>query len=79
MVDHAILELFARTEGEPRTTPEVATEIGISKPATWKRLTDLYEAGLLEKHPSSGLQSDAWSLSEEGRAALEGEADAERP
>lgn len=79
MADHAILEMFARTEGEPRTTPEVATELGISKPATWKRLTDLYEEGLLEKHPSSGLKTDAWSLSDEGRAALEGEAGAERP
>lgn len=78
MADHPILELFARTEGEPRTTPEVATELGISKPATWKRLTDLYEEGLLEKHPASGLQSDAWSLSDEGRAALEGEAGAEQ-
>lgn len=78
MADHVILESFARVEGEPRTTPEVAAELGISKPATWKRLTDLYQAGLLEKHPSSGLQSDTWSLSDEGRAALEAEAGADR-
>lgn len=78
MATQAILELFARTEGEPRTTPEMATELGISKPATWKRLTDLYEEGLLEKHPSSGLQSDAWSLSDAGLAALEDEAGAEQ-
>lgn len=78
MAEHAILELFARVDREPLTTPEVAAELGISKPATWKRLTDLYQAGLLEKHPSRGLQIDAWSLSDEGRAALEAEAGADR-
>lgn len=71
MSTHTILELFAATEGEPRSTPEVATQLGISKPATWKRLSDLHEEGLLEKHPGSGLQSDAWSLSEAGAAAVE--------
>jgi DNA-binding IclR family transcriptional regulator len=77
MSDQAVLELFARTDGEPRTTPEVAAQLGISKPATWKRLTDLYEEGLLEKQPSSGLQSDAWSLSDAGEAALEGDSKAD--
>lgn len=73
MSDQAVLELFARTDGEPRSTPEVAAQLGISKPATWKRLTDLYEEGLLEKQPSSGLQSDAWTLSDAGRSAIEGD------
>lgn len=72
MSNQEILELFAATDGEPRSTPEVATQLGISKPATWKRLSDLHEEGLLEKHPGSGLQSDAWSLSEAGEAAAEG-------
>lgn len=75
MSNQDILELFARSDGDPRTTPEVATQLGISKPATWKRLTDLHEEGLVEKHPGSGLQSDAWSLSEEGRSVAEGESD----
>lgn len=78
MSDREILELFAQTDGEPRTTPEVAAQLGISKPATWRRLTDLYEAGLLEKHPSRGLRSEAWSLSDMGQSDLEddsGEAD----
>lgn len=78
MSDQDILELFARTDGEPRSTPEVATQLGISKPATWKRLSDLHEEGLLEKHPSSGLQSDGWSLSDAGRAAVEGEPEADQ-
>lgn len=74
MSNQEILELFAATDGEPRSTPEVATQLGISKPATWKRLSDLHKEGLLEKHPGSGLQSDAWSLSEAGEAAAEGAA-----
>ncbi|MFB6354131.1 MAG: winged helix-turn-helix transcriptional regulator [Halobacteriales archaeon] len=74
-MDEEILELFGEVADEERTTPEVATQLGISKPATWKRLSDLYERGLLEKHPGSGLRSDTWSLSEEGRASLEDEAD----
>lgn len=77
MSNQDILELFAETDGEPRTTPEVAAQLGISKPATWKRLSDLHEEGLLEKHAGSGLQSDAWSLSEAGRAAVEGEPEAD--
>lgn len=71
MSDEDVLELFSRSEDTERTTPEVATQLGISKPATWKRLTDLYDRGLLEKHPASGLRSEAWSLSEEGRAYLD--------
>lgn len=71
MSDDEILELLAHSEEPQRTTPEVATQLGISKPATWKRLSDLYDRGLLEKHPSSGLRTAAWSLSEAGRAAVE--------
>ncbi len=73
MSNQAILELFAGSDGEPRTTPEVAAQLGISKPATWKRLSDLHDEGLLEKHPGSGLKSDAWSLSDAGREAAEAE------
>lgn len=72
-MDEDILELFSRSDATERTTPEVATQLDISKPATWKRLTDLYERGLLEKHPGSGLRSEAWSLSDEGRAYIEDE------
>lgn len=72
MTEEAILELFSEVD-EPRTTPEVAERLGISKPATWKRLSDLSDRGLLEKHPSRGFRGDAWSISDEGRAALEGE------
>lgn len=77
MSDEEILELFSRSEDTERSTPEVATQLGISKPATWKRLTDLHERGLLEKHPSSELRGEAWSLSDDGRAFLEGEVEAE--
>lgn len=70
MSNEAILEYLARRDSEPRTTPEVATELGISKPATWKRLSDLHDEGLIEKHHGSELQSDAWSLSEAGRTAV---------
>ena len=73
MDDDEILTLFGQSEETERTTPEVATQLGISKPATWRRLADLYERGLLDKHPSSGLRSEAWSLSDDGRAFLEGE------
>lgn len=79
MDDDEILELFSQVEDDERSTPEVATQLGISKPATWKRLTDLYERDLLEKHPSEGLRSAAWSLSEEGRTYLEGELEADEP
>lgn len=79
MSDDEILELFGRSEATQRTTPEVATQLGISKPATWKRLSDLYDQGLLEKHPSSGLRSETWSLSEEGRAVIEEQLDADGP
>lgn len=72
MSDQEILELFSQVE-EPRTTPEVANRLDISKPATWKRLSDLYERGLLVKHASSGLHGEAWSLSEDGRAHLDEE------
>lgn len=75
MSPQEILELFAAADEEPRTTPEVAAQLGISKPATWKRLSDLHDEGLLEKHSGRGLQSDAWSLSEAGRAAVEGAAE----
>jgi DNA-binding IclR family transcriptional regulator len=78
MSDDEILELFSRSEEPRRTTPEVATQLGISKPATWKRLSDLYDRGLLVKHPAEGLRSAAWSLSDEGRAALDEEPAAER-
>lgn len=77
MSDETILELFSRSEDTQRSTPEVATQLGISKPATWMRLSDLYERGLLEKHPSSGLRSETWSLSEEGRAYLDEEIEAD--
>ena len=77
MDDQSILELFARSDGEPRSTPEVAAQLGISKPATWKRLSDLYQEGLLEKHPASGLQSDAWTLSEAGEDAVEATVEAD--
>lgn len=73
MDDDEILELFGQSEDTGRTTPEVANQLGISKPATWKRLSDLYDRGLLDKHPSSGLRSEAWSLSDDGRAYLDGE------
>lgn len=73
MDDVDILELFGQVEDEERTTPEVAAQLGISKPATWKRLSDLYERDLLEKHTGSELRTDAWSLSDEGRQFLEGE------
>lgn len=78
MTDDEILELFSRSDEPRRTTPEVATQLGISKPATWKRLSDLYDHGLLEKHPSEGLRSASWSLSDEGRAAVDEGASAER-
>ena len=77
MDDEAILELFGESAETERTTPEVATQLGISKPATWRRLSSLRERGLLEKHPSSGLRPETWSLSDEGRAHLEGELAAE--
>lgn len=77
MDDQSILELFARSDGEPRSTPEVAAQLGISKPATWKRLSDLYDEGLLVKHAGTGLQSDAWSLSEAGEDALEATVEAD--
>jgi len=77
MSNQDILEFLARTDGEPLTTPEVATHLGISKPATWKRLTDLHEEELIEKHGGSGLQSDAWSLSDAGRAAVDGDIEAD--
>lgn len=70
-MDEDILPLFAEVADDERTTPEVATQLGISKPATWKRFSGLYERGLLEKHPGCGLRSDAWSLSEEGQALRE--------
>lgn len=72
MSDRAILELFNSVD-EPRTTPQVANELGISKPATWKRLTNLRERGLIEKHASSGFRGESWSLSDEGREFLEDE------
>ncbi|MFB6360384.1 MAG: helix-turn-helix transcriptional regulator [Halobacteriales archaeon] len=77
MSNEAILEFLARTDDEPYTTPEVSSEVGISKPATWKRLSDLHEDGLIEKHPGRELQSDAWSLSDAGASAVEGDADAD--
>lgn len=79
MSNEAILEYLARTDDEPRTTPEVATELGISKPATWKRLSDLHDQGLLEKHPGGELQTDAWSLSETGQTAVDADAEADGP
>lgn len=77
MSDEELLELFARSEDTERTTPEVATQLGISKPATWKRLSGLYERGLLEKHPSTGLRTEAWSISEAGQAYLDEERSAD--
>ena len=68
--DMDILELFAEVD-EPRTTPKVAAQLGISKPATWKRLTDLQELGLLEKIQPSGLKGESWQLSDAGREVLE--------
>jgi len=75
MSNQAILEYLARTDDEPRTTPEVSGEVGISKPGTWKRLSDLHEEGLIEKHHGDELQADAWSLSETGERAVEGDAE----
>lgn len=77
MTDDEILELFGQSGDEERTTPEVAAQLGISKPATWKRLNDLYERGLIERHPAGELHSVAWSLSDDGRAYLEGELEAD--
>lgn len=76
MRDEEILELFAQVD-EPRSTPQVANQLGISKPATWKRLSDLHDLGLLEKHPAEGLRSESWSLTDDGRRQLEGELVAE--
>ena len=72
MNDEGILDAFVDAEG-PLTTPEVATRIGISKPAAWKRLTNLAERGLVEKHPGGDLRDVSWSLSDDGRAYLEDE------
>jgi predicted ArsR family transcriptional regulator len=77
MDDDEILTLFGQSEETERTTPEVATQLGISKPATWKRLSDLYDEGLLVKHAGTGLQSDAWSLSEAGEDAVESTVEAD--
>lgn len=76
MSDRTILELFDEVD-EPRSTPEVANQLGISKPATWKRLSDLHDRGFLEKHRSSGLHETTWSISDDGRAQLESELIAE--
>lgn len=76
MSDEEILELFKDVDG-PKTTPEVANQLGISKPGTWRRLSDLHDRGLLEKHPSRGLRGEAWSINDDGRAHLEGELIAE--
>lgn len=72
MNDEGILDAFLDAD-EPLTTPEVATRIGISKPAAWKRLTNLVERDLVEKHAGGGLRDVSWSLSDDGRAYLEDE------
>ena len=76
MTDTEILELFAVVD-EPQTTPKVANQLGISKPATWKRLSDLQERGLLTKNASSGYHGESWELSEAGREFIEEEEIAE--
>jgi predicted ArsR family transcriptional regulator len=66
----AILELF--DDGEPLTTPQVATGLEISQRAAWVYLSNLREEGLVERQAGSDLQMDTWSLTEDGRAAVEG-------
>lgn len=78
MADQDILQLLD-VANEPLTTPQIAEHLGISKPATWKRLADLREAELVEKTQGRGLRGEVWSLSDEGRASLEDEAVAGRP
>jgi len=79
MDDADLLALFAAPETPELTTPEAASRLGISKPATWKRLSDLYERGLLERQPSHGLRSETWSLSDDGRAALADAGEGDEP
>lgn len=71
MNDEEILNLFTKSETTGLTTLEVASELGISKPATWEYLTDLFQRDLLEKHNSGPLKSESWSLTEDGLAYLE--------
>lgn len=79
MSDTAVLEVFSQSAEPELSTPEVASQLRISKPATWRRLSALYEEGLLEKHPSSGLRTATWSLTDSGHAALEEIAEEEHP
>ncbi|MFB6353581.1 MAG: FaeA/PapI family transcriptional regulator [Halobacteriales archaeon] len=67
----AILDVL--DHGEPLTTPEVATGLGVSQRAAWVYLTSLKEDGLVERRPGSDLQMDTWSLSEAGREAVAGD------
>lgn len=69
MSDEPILMHLAEAEG-PLTTPQVARHLGISKPATWKRLTDLYNRDLVDKHQPSELHGESWTITDQGRAFL---------
>jgi len=72
MSTEEILELFG-PEQNTQTTSEIAARLGTSKPAAWKRMAELHDRGLAVKHSATGLQSDAWSLSDEGRARVTSE------
>lgn len=60
--------------GEAReglTTPQVATELRISKPAAWRRLSDLAEDGLVERQIVGDAGTETWTLTEDGQASID--------
>lgn len=69
--DEVILSLIEEGDGADFTTPEVAEQLGVSKPAAWRYLSDLTERGLVKRHIHGGSTSESWSLTEEGRAYIQ--------
>ena len=60
-----ILDLLATAGG--LTTPRVATELRISKPAARRRLSDLAEDGLVERDREADTGPEKWELTDDGR------------